>query len=190
MRPYETLVVLSSTLGAEQGPLVQRCADIIKAQGGAVQASHDWGSRKLAYPIAKESDGHYYLIEYEAPPEAVSELERNLRITDGVLRYMTVQQEHTGLPPDKPAEPPREERGGYEGRSYDRGPRREHDRDRDRDRGPRPQAGPPASASAATPAPAAATPASAPAETAPAAAPEAPASADAAASSEGVKTDE
>jgi len=170
MRPYETLVVLSSTLGAEQGPLVQRCADIIKAQGGAVSASHDWGSRKLAYPIAKENDGHYYLIEYEAPPEVVAELERNLRIVDGVLRYMTVQQEHTGLPPEKPVEPPREERSGYESRSYDRdrGPRR--DRDRDYDRSPRNRSAP-----------------AAPADAPKAAAEKAPADGD---SAEGVKTDE
>jgi len=127
MRPYETLVVLSNQLGAEQGPLIQRCADIIKAQGGTVDASHDWGSRKLAYPIAKQNDGHYYLIEYQAPSDVVAELERNLRIMDGVLRYMSVQQEHTGLPPEKPVDTYRDDRDRplHEARSYDRRPRRD-----------------------------------------------------------------
>lgn len=133
MRPYETLVVLSNQLGAEQAALVERCSEIIKAQGGAVDASHDWGSRKLAYPIAKQNDGHYYLIEYQGPPEAVSELERNLRIMDGVLRFMSVQQEHTGLPPEKPVDTYRDDRDRdrphHESRSYDRRPRPSGPRD-------------------------------------------------------------
>jgi len=152
MRPYETLVVLSNQLGAEQAALVERCATIIKAQGGTVDASHDWGSRKLAYPIAKQTDGHYYLIEYQAPPEAVSELERNLRISEGVLRYMSVQQEHTGLPPERPAETHRDDRDRplHEMRSYDRdrGPRGSGTRDDARPRPPRAEAPPPASAPA------------------------------------------
>jgi small subunit ribosomal protein S6 len=127
MRPYETLVVLSNELGGGKEPLVERCREIIKTQGGVVDNSHDWGSRKLAYPIAKQSEGHYFLLEYQAPPEAVSELERTLRIADGVLRYMSVQQDHTGLPPDRAVEAPgREDRPLHEMRSYDRrGPRGE-----------------------------------------------------------------
>lgn len=141
MRPYETLVVLSNELGGSKEPLVERCREIIKTQGGVVDGSHDWGSRKLAYPIAKQSEGHYYLIEYQAPPDAVSELERTLRISDGVLRYMSVQQDHTGLPPERPAEErTREDRPMHEMRSYDRrGPRPE---------GPRPER-PPRDAGAA-----------------------------------------
>jgi small subunit ribosomal protein S6 len=178
MRPYETLVVLSNQLGAEQSTLVERCAEIIKAQGGAVDASHDWGSRKLAYPIAKQVDGHYYLIEYQAPPEAVSELERNLRISDGVLRYMSVQQEHTGLPPEKPVDTHRDDRDRpmHEMRSYDRG---------HRSSGPRDDASPRASR-AESPAPAA------PEAVAEAPKPAEPVAPEAAAadSGEGVKTDE
>jgi len=136
MRPYETLVVLSNELGVDIEPLVQRCQEIIKAQGGVVENNHDWGSRKLAYPIAKQSEGHYYLFEYQAPPQAVSELERTLRIADGVLRYMSVQQEHTGLPPERPVEAPsRDDRPMHEMRSYDRrGPRSDAGRP---SRGPR-----------------------------------------------------
>jgi len=98
MRPYETLVVLSSSLGSEQKPLITRLEDLIKSSGGTLDESRDWGSKKLAYQIRKQSDGHFYLIEYQADGDLVAELERTLRITDGVLRYATVQQEHTGLP--------------------------------------------------------------------------------------------
>ena len=98
MRPYETLIVLSPALGGETQPLIDRVQDVIRARGGQVDASHDWGSKKLAHPIHKQTDGRYFLLEYQAEGDAVAEVERTLRITDGVLRYISVQQEHTGLP--------------------------------------------------------------------------------------------
>ena len=106
MRPYETLVVLSSSLGSEQKPLITKFEDLVKSLGGTLDESRDWGSKRLAYQIRKESDGHFYLIEYQADGDVVAELERNLRITDGVLRYVTVQQEHTGLPEVREREMP------------------------------------------------------------------------------------
>lgn len=98
MRPYETLVVLNSGLGDEIGKLVTRFETIIRNEGGTLDASRDWGVRDLAYPIHKNAQGRYFLIEYQAEPPAVKELERNLRIIEGVLRFVSVQQEHTGLP--------------------------------------------------------------------------------------------
>ena len=106
MRPYETLVVLSNELGGEREAFVQRLQSVISDNGGKLDACHDWGNRKLAYMIKKTDDGHYYLFEYNAEPGCVSELERTLRIADGVLRYMSVQQEHTGLPQARPTEAP------------------------------------------------------------------------------------
>jgi small subunit ribosomal protein S6 len=78
---------------------VRRFEAVIRDNGGTLDATHDWGSRRLAYTIRKKADGHYFLFEYTAEAPVVSELERTLRITESVLRYMTVQQEHTGLPP-------------------------------------------------------------------------------------------
>ncbi len=108
MRPYETLIVLSNELGDGQQALLERLHGVIQAGGGRIDASRDWGNRRLAYPIRRQSDGHYYLIEYQAEPPVVQELERTLRISDGVLRYLSVQQEHTGLPEPKAATPRRE----------------------------------------------------------------------------------
>jgi small subunit ribosomal protein S6 len=147
------LVVLSSSLGSEQQPLITKLEDLIKSSGGTLDASRDWGSKKLAYHIQKQTDGHYYLIEYQADGDVVSELERTLRITDGVLRFATVQQEHTGLPEPRQREMPRRDAPLSEMRG-DRGPRPDG-----------PSGPPPAAAPAATPAPEAA------------AAPEAPAAA-------------
>jgi small subunit ribosomal protein S6 len=98
MRPYETLIVLSPALGTETQPLIDRVQEVIRSRGGQIDASHDWGSKRLAHPIHKQTDGRYFLIEYQAEGDAVAEVERTLRITDGVLRYISVQQEHTGLP--------------------------------------------------------------------------------------------
>ena len=63
MRPYETMIVLSPTLGADMQPLIERVQEVIRSRGGQIDASHDWGSKKLAHPIRKQVDGHYFLIE-------------------------------------------------------------------------------------------------------------------------------
>ena len=124
MRPYETLVVLSGSLGSEQKPLITKFEDLVKSLGGTLDESRDWGSKRLAYQIRKESDGHFYLIEYQADGDVVAELERNLRITEGVLRYVTVQQEHTGLPEPREREMPRRDAPLSDMRSGDHDPRR------------------------------------------------------------------
>lgn len=98
MRPYETLVVLRTDLGEEAEKLLARFENVISGQGGQIDEKRDWGVRDLAYPIGKQKQGHYHLLEYQAEPQTVKELERNLRIVEGVLRFVSVQQEHTGLP--------------------------------------------------------------------------------------------
>ena len=103
-RPYETMIVFRTDAAAETTSMIERVVSIIKADGGSLDNNHDWGARRMAYPIRKLSQGHYYLLEYHAGPEVVKEIERNLRLTENVLRYMSVQQEHTGLP-----QPPAEE---------------------------------------------------------------------------------
>lgn len=163
MRPYETLLVLTNDLVSEQQALLERFTGVITSGGGSIDASHDWGSRKLAYPIKKQAEGHYYLLEYKAEPAIVSELERTLRITDGVLRYMSVQQEHTGLPKPRPRETDRGDVPLHEMRG--RGPGGYRPRSEER----------PAEAAPAAPATAAPTAGAAAAE--PAAAPAAPAAA-------------
>jgi len=91
-------MVLITGLGDETSKLVGRFESIVRNQGGTLDATRDWGVRDLAYPIGKQRQGHYFLLEYQAEPNAIAELERNLRIAEGVLRYTSVQQEHTGLP--------------------------------------------------------------------------------------------
>src|SRR5438128_89260 len=98
MRPYETLIVLRTDLGEEGAKLLTRFETVITGQGGSIDENRDWGVRDLAYPISKQRQGHYHLLEYQAEPQTVKELERNLRIVEGVMRFVSVQQDHTGLP--------------------------------------------------------------------------------------------
>ncbi|MBI5505829.1 MAG: 30S ribosomal protein S6 [Deltaproteobacteria bacterium] len=91
-------MVLSTGLADETAKLVNRFESIVRTEGGTVDANRDWGVRDLAYPIGKQRQGHYFLLEYKAEPNVVAELERNLRIAEGVMRFTSVQQEHTGLP--------------------------------------------------------------------------------------------
>jgi len=98
MRPYETLVVLRTDLGEEAARLLTRFTTVIASEGGSIDENRDWGVRDLAYPIGKQKQGHYHLLEYQGEPKVVKELERNLRIVEGVLRFVSVQQDHTGLP--------------------------------------------------------------------------------------------
>ena len=60
---------------------------------GEVVLTEDWGKRKLAYPIHKESRGHYTYIVYTGSGDIVHEIERNLRLHDHVLRFLTVNLE-------------------------------------------------------------------------------------------------
>lgn len=68
-------------------------AEILTNSGGKVLKTEQWGLRNLAYRINKNKKGHYVLFNLDAPPAAVAELERNLRLHEDVLRTMTVRVE-------------------------------------------------------------------------------------------------
>ncbi len=89
---YETIYVLAPDLGEDvHKPLLTKLSDIIESDAGQVVDVDDWGKRKLAYPIRRHSRGHYVRLNFVAPAATVSELERNLRITDQLLRFLTVR---------------------------------------------------------------------------------------------------
>jgi len=54
----------------------------------------DWGMRDLAYPVKKQFRGHYVRLEFVGPGEMVTELERNIRIADGIFKFLTVKLAH------------------------------------------------------------------------------------------------
>ena len=93
MRHYETIFIIIPDLpDEERQAVVDRYRKILDDQGAEVLFCDDWGRRKLAYDIRKFSKGHYILFEYVGTAPAVSELERNLRLDDKILRLITVKK--------------------------------------------------------------------------------------------------
>ena len=90
---YETVIVTTAKLGEEGNTaLVERFKALI-AEHGTVQSVDDWGKRRFAYPIQKQTEGYYTLINFESNPEFTAELDRRYQITDGILRTIIVKRD-------------------------------------------------------------------------------------------------
>jgi len=91
MRRYETVFIVHPDLNEEETKAaVDRYRQILEQQRASVVKADVWGRRSLAYLIRKQSKGVYVLFEYGAEPGAVFELERNFKIDEQILRFLTV----------------------------------------------------------------------------------------------------
>jgi small subunit ribosomal protein S6 len=91
MRDYETLMVLHPDLPeAQTRETVDRARRLLEEGGAQIRQIQEWGMRDLAYPIRKQQRGYYVLFEYVSSADAVKELERNLKIADEMLRFISV----------------------------------------------------------------------------------------------------
>jgi small subunit ribosomal protein S6 len=116
-RRYETLVLIHPDLG-EPGSkeLATRIRTLIEDQGGTVSQVQEWGVRDLAYLLAKQRRAFYVLFEYRATPQALLEIERNLKLMDRVLRFTSVRQAENAPPaPPRPSRVPEREEQDFEG---------------------------------------------------------------------------
>ena len=93
MALYETLFVVHPEKGTRMKEFIERFKKVVEGQEGTVAHVDEWGLRDLAYRIDKQGKGFYTLLQYSSSARAVEELERNLRLTDGILRYLTVRAE-------------------------------------------------------------------------------------------------
>ena len=92
MRGYELMYILEPTLDEEAvKALIGQVEGFVKGQGATVESTDPWGKRRLAYRIGKHQEGYYVLNRLKAEAKSVSELERRLRVTAGVLRFLTVR---------------------------------------------------------------------------------------------------
>ncbi len=92
MRNYEVAFIAQPDLDeASITALVEKVKGWITAAGGQVSQVDLWGRRKLAYPIRKQSEGQYVLLQSQFEPVTVHELERNLRFTEQVLRFQVIR---------------------------------------------------------------------------------------------------
>ncbi len=88
-RRYETLILLAPNLEALE-TFKNKVEGLLAAGGGQIVRFEDWGRRRLAYPVQKETYGHYLLYDYQGGPALASELERNLKIDEKVFKYLTL----------------------------------------------------------------------------------------------------
>lgn len=90
---YETVYVSRQELTKKQvDELTESFCKIIKDGGGKVHKTENWGLRSLAYRINKSRKGNYVLIETDTPPDALIEMERNMRLNEDVMRFMSVKE--------------------------------------------------------------------------------------------------
>ncbi len=94
MRRYELMLVLRPDVADDKSQaLIDRTTRGISASGGQIVKVAPWGRRRLAYPIDRHREGSYHIILFEAPSDAIVELEHTLLITEEVLRHLVTRVE-------------------------------------------------------------------------------------------------
>jgi small subunit ribosomal protein S6 len=143
MSLYEHVFLARQDLSAQQvDALVEQFKAVIEQSGGKVAKVENWGLKSLSYRIRKNRKAYFTLMNVDATPAAVAEVERQERISEDVLRWLTIKvDEHEEGPSAMLQKRDRDDRdrdggGGRGGRFGDRGPRRDFG-DRDRPRGDR-----------------------------------------------------
>jgi len=100
MSYYESVFIARQDVSAAIAEnLADKFEKILKTNGGAISKREYWGLRHLAYKIKKNKKGHYFLFNMDAPPQAVQEMERNMRLDDDVLRFLTLRMEEVDETP-------------------------------------------------------------------------------------------
>jgi small subunit ribosomal protein S6 len=92
LRHYEIMVILDSSLEERTvAPSLDTYLNVIRTAGGSVEKLDVWGRRRLAYEIDKRTEGIYAVIDLQATPAAVAELDRQLRLNESVLRTKVIR---------------------------------------------------------------------------------------------------
>jgi small subunit ribosomal protein S6 len=94
MHIYESIFIINPNLSDEEtAGVIKKMQDVVANQGGEMLKFEDWGKKKLAYEIKKHKRGHYAFFQFKSAPAAVSELERTYKMTDSVIKFLTVKLE-------------------------------------------------------------------------------------------------
>ena len=133
---YESTFIARPDISSQQvDGLAEQFREILTEAGGEIAKTEYWGLRSLAYRIKKNRKGHYYFMNIDAPAEAIDAMERNMRINEDVIRYLTVRvEEHdpNPAPLTQSRGRGRDGRGGRGGRWEGRGEGRRRDGDGER----------------------------------------------------------
>ena len=94
MRDYELTVVISPDIAEEDVPAaIERLTTAVSSRGGEVLDVHQWGRRRLAYPISRHTEGNYLITQIKLDPERAHELESGFAISEEVLRHLLVRKD-------------------------------------------------------------------------------------------------
>jgi small subunit ribosomal protein S6 len=105
---YETFFIIRPEHGGKVKELIEKFKNIIEGLGASVTHVEEWGVRELAYPIQKLRRGHYNLIHYRATASTVDELERQMKLSEEVMRSISVridEVEEATEPPEPKGDP-------------------------------------------------------------------------------------
>jgi small subunit ribosomal protein S6 len=101
MNHYETIYIINPTLDDEAlKEAIDKFSNLIKKLKGSIVKVNEWGKRKLAYEVKRFDKGHYVVLDFCALPKIVTELERNLKLDDRILKYLTVKIDENVNPKD------------------------------------------------------------------------------------------
>ena len=94
MSKYELAVVVSAKLEDDaRAEVIEKVKALVTRFGGNITDVDEWGKKRLAYEIQKMKEAYYYFIHFESETTTPGEIEERIRIMDGVIRYLCVQQE-------------------------------------------------------------------------------------------------
>jgi len=101
MNHYETIYIVNPTLDDDSlKEAIDKFSDLIKKLKGFIVKVNEWGKRKLAYELKQFDKGYYVVLDFCALPKMVTELERNLKLDDRILKYITVKIDENIDPKD------------------------------------------------------------------------------------------
>jgi small subunit ribosomal protein S6 len=113
---YETIFIVRPDRGEEVKEFTDKFKKIIQDLGAEVNEVEEWGLRELAYPIRKQRKGYYVLMRHRATRGTVDELERHIKLNEGILRFLTVRlDEELDDPSTRASKDSTQEAGGGSG---------------------------------------------------------------------------
>jgi small subunit ribosomal protein S6 len=110
---YESIFIINPNISDDEtNGVIKKMQDIVAKQGGEMVKFEDWGKKKLAYEVRKHKRGHYVFFQIKGAPAVIAELERNYKLTDAVIKFMTVRLDKELRAKPAPAKARKEEPAG------------------------------------------------------------------------------
>jgi small subunit ribosomal protein S6 len=98
---YDLVLLLDTTIEQERRDTILANVEDAIDRGGEIVGRHDWGNRPTVYEVRKHGEADYHLIQFRGPPALLEQLDHNLKITDGILRFRIIKlRPGTAPPPD------------------------------------------------------------------------------------------